>query len=225
MVTVKKEDFVEIEYTGKIKEDSTIFDTTSEKVAKESDIYNKDMRYGSVIICLGEGQILKGLEKALEGKDTDKEYTVELAPEEGFGKKDPKMIQLIQTSKFKKQGIQPMPGLQINVDGMLGIVKTVSGGRTLVDFNNPLSGRDLVYTVRIKRKVEDDKEKIEGYVKLSLGLKDVSAEMKEGNAKIKIKKELPDDIKDKLTENLKRLVKSIKTVGFTVEKEEKEQKG
>ncbi len=35
MVTVKKEDFVEIEYTGKIKEDGTVFDTTSAKIAKE----------------------------------------------------------------------------------------------------------------------------------------------------------------------------------------------
>ena len=224
MVTVKKEDFVEIEYTGKIKEDGTVFDTTSEKTAKENNIYNQNMRYGSVIVCLGEGHILKGLEKALEGKDIDKDYTIELAPDEGFGKKDPKMIQLIQTSKFKKQGIQPMPGLQINVDGMLGVVKTVSGGRTLVDFNNPLSGKDLVYTVRIKRKVDNDKEKIEGYIKLGLGLKDVSAEIKEGNAKIKIKKDLPRDIQNELTENLKRVIKSVKTVEFIVEKEEKEKK-
>jgi FKBP-type peptidyl-prolyl cis-trans isomerase 2 len=224
MVTVKKEDFVEIEYTGKIKEDGTIFDTTSEKTAKESGIYNENMRYGSVIICLGEGQILKGLEKALEGKDIDKEYTIELAPDEGFGKKDPKMIQLIQTSKFKKEGIQPMPGLQINIDGVLGIIKTVSGGRTLVDFNNPLSGKDLVYTVKIKRKIDDDKEKMEGYIKLSIGLKDVNAELKEGKATIKIKKELPEDVQDELTENLKRLIKGIKTIDFVVDKEQKEKK-
>jgi FKBP-type peptidyl-prolyl cis-trans isomerase 2 len=221
MVTIKKEDFVEIEYTGKLKEDNSIFDTTSEKVAKESNIYNHNMRYGSVIICLGEGQILKGLEKSLEGKDIDKEYTIELAPEEGFGKKDPKMIQLIQTSKFKKQGIQPMPGLQINVDGLLGIVKTVSGGRTLVDFNNPLSGKDLVYTVKMKRKIDDDKEKISGYIKLSLGLKEVNVELKDGQAKVKTDKELPEDIQDELTNNIKRLIKSVKSVDFTVEKKEK----
>jgi FKBP-type peptidyl-prolyl cis-trans isomerase 2 len=224
MVTIKKEDFVELEYTGKIKEDGTIFDTTSEKVAKESEIYNQNMRYGSVIICLGEGQILKGLEKALEGKDVDKEYTIELAPDEGFGKKDAKMIQLMQTSKFKKEGIQPMPGLQINVDGMLGVVKTVSGGRTLVDFNNPLAGKDLVYTVKIKRKIEDDKEKVEGYIKLSVGLKEVNAEIKEGNVKIKIDKELPEDVQSELSENIKRLIKNLKNIEFIVEKEEKKEK-
>ena len=182
------------------------------------------MRYGSVIICLGEGHVLKGLEKALEGKEVDKEYTIELAPDEGFGKKDPKMIQLIQTSKFKKQGLQPMPGLQINVDGMLGVIKTVSGGRTLVDFNNPLSGKDLVYDVKVKRKVEDNKEKIEGYIKLVVGLKDVNAEFKEGKVTIKLTKDLAEDIQNELTENLKRLIKSIKTVDFVVDKEEKEKK-
>ncbi len=221
MVTVKKEDFVELEYTGKIKEDGAIFDTTSEKVAKDSNIYNENMRYGPVIVCLGEGQILKGLEKALEGKDVDKQYKIELAPEEGFGKKDPKMIQLIQTNKFKKQGIQPMPGLQINVDGLLGIIKTVSGGRTLVDFNNPLAGRDLVYEVKIKRKIEDDKEKIEGYIKLNLGLKEVSVELKEGKAKIKVQRDIPDEVKKEMIDSLKKVVKKVKDIEFVVDKEKK----
>lgn len=222
MVTIKKEDFIEVEYTGKIKEEDAIFDTTSEKVAKDNNIYNQNMRYGPVIICLGEGQILKGLEKSLEGKELDKEYTIELAPEEGFGKKDPKMIHLMQMSKFKKEGIQPVPGLQINIDGVLGIIKTVSGGRILVDFNNPLAGKDLAYTVKVKRRIEEDKEKVEGYIKLSLGLKDVNAEVKEGKANIKVKKELPDDIQGELAENIKRMIKSIKNVEFVVEKEEKE---
>ena len=38
MDTIKKHDFVEIEYTGKIKEDNVIFDTTYEKVAKELEL-------------------------------------------------------------------------------------------------------------------------------------------------------------------------------------------
>ena len=34
MTLIKKHDFVEIEYTGRIKEDNAIFDTTEEKIAK-----------------------------------------------------------------------------------------------------------------------------------------------------------------------------------------------
>ena len=45
MAAIKQHDFVEIEYTGTIKEDNTIFDTTEEKVAKEHGAYDKHANY------------------------------------------------------------------------------------------------------------------------------------------------------------------------------------
>ncbi len=36
------------------------------------------MTYGPVVVCIGEGQLLKGLEDELEGKEIGKEYTIEL---------------------------------------------------------------------------------------------------------------------------------------------------
>ena len=59
------------------------------------------MKYGPIIVCLGEGQLLKGLEKELEGKEIGKEYTIELTPENALGKKDAKLIRLIPVSVFK----------------------------------------------------------------------------------------------------------------------------
>ena len=47
-------------------------------------------------------------------------------------------------SAFKKENITTQPGLQITVDEAVGMVKTVSGGRVIVDFNHPLSGKDIV---------------------------------------------------------------------------------
>ncbi len=48
---LKIKDFVEIEYTGTVKEDNIIFDTTDEKVAKENNFYSKDVSYGPIIVC------------------------------------------------------------------------------------------------------------------------------------------------------------------------------
>jgi len=217
MDTIKKHDFVEIEYTGRIKEDNVIFDTTDEKVAKENDLHGHD--FGPVIICLGEDQVLKGIDKGLEDKEIGKEYDIEIIPEDAFGKKNAKLIQLIPTNKFKKQNIQPMPGLQVNIDGMVGLVKTVSGGRTLVDFNHPLAGKDLSYKIKINKKITDDKEKLNGYVKISLGTKDFSAEIKENNTKITLKAEIPKEAQDKLSEKITELIPSIKKVEFVFEKE------
>jgi FKBP-type peptidyl-prolyl cis-trans isomerase SlyD len=220
MDKIKKQDFIEIEYTGKIKEDNIIFDTTDEKTAKENNLHSHG-GFGPVVICVGEEQVLKGIDKYLEGKETEKEYDININPEDAFGNKDAKLIQLIPTNKFKQQNIQPMPGVQVNIDGMVGIVKTVSGGRTLVDFNHPLAGKELSYHVKANKKVVDDKEKLRGHIKLSLGLDDFSSEITEGNAKITIKIEIPNEVKEQLNQKIIELIPNIKKVEFIVEKEQK----
>jgi len=179
MAIIKKHDFVEIEYTGRLKEDNSIFDTTEEKVARESGVYSKNADYEPAVICIGENNILKSLEEQVVGKETGKEYTFEISSGNAFGKKDAKMIQLIPTSKFRQQNIQPIPGLQLNIDGVFGVVKTVSGGRCLVDFNHPLAGKDLVYHVKINRVVEDTKEKVKSLLKMHLHINDAEIELKE----------------------------------------------
>ena len=214
---VKNKDFVEVEYTGRIKEDNFIFDTTNEKVAKENNVHNENVTYGPVVICLGEGHVLKGLEEQLIDKELEKEYTIELTAEKAFGKKDAKLIQLIPTSKFSQQNIRPIPGLQLNIDGLLGTIKTVSGGRTLVDFNHPLSGKDVIYKTKINKIITDDKEKIEAFIKLSLNLKELNVKIENSTAKITFKKELPKQVSEKLSEKIKELVPNISKVEFTIE--------
>jgi len=222
-MTIKKKDFVEIEYTGKIKEDGMVFDTTDEKVAKDNGLEQENTTYGAVTICVGEGQVLAGLDKALEGKEAGKEVEVEITPEDAFGKKDAKLLQLVQTNKFKKEGIQPMPGLQVNIDGMMATVKTVSGGRTLIDFNHPLSGKDVVYNVKINKIVTDDNEKLKAYVKLALNIDDFDVAIKEGKATVSLKSELPKEIGDQLAEKIKNVITSIKGIEFVVKKDEKKE--
>ncbi len=219
METVKKKDFVEIEYTGKIKEDNTVFDTTDEKVAKENNLHGHD--FSPAIICIGEEQVLKGIDKNLEGKSIGGEYEFDVNPEDAFGKKNAKLIQLIPTAKFRQQSIQPMPGMQLNIDGMVGTVKTVSGGRTLVDFNHPLAGKELSYKVRINKKITDHKEKLSGYIKLALGTKDFEAAVENGNAKITLENEIPKEVQERLMEKITELMPEVKKAEFDIANKQK----
>ena len=75
MSKIKKHDFIEIEYTGKL-EDGGVFDTTSEKVANENHIHNPQMKYGPVVICIGEHQVLKGIDDFLLDKEAGKDYNI-----------------------------------------------------------------------------------------------------------------------------------------------------
>ena len=203
---IAEKDFVELEYTGKLVEDNTIFDTTDENIAKKSGLFNQQAKYGPQIICVGERQILPGLEEAIKWKNLGK-IEVKLTAEKAFGKKDAKLIQLIPTKKFLDAKIRPMPGLQVNVDGALGLVRTVSGGRTIVDFNHPLSGKDVVYEVNIKRKVTEEKEQVESIVRTMLG--DAKVVYKEGTATIATKK-LPDPMKQAIEKHITKLTKAKK---------------
>ena len=221
MAIIKKQDFIEIEYTGRIKGDDTIFDTTEEKVAKENNLHDKNADYSPVVICVGENNILKGLEEQMIGKETGKEYTFDISSDNAFGRKNAKLIQLIPTSKFRQQDIQPFPGLQLNIDGVFGVVKTVSGGRCLVDFNHPLSGKDLVYDVKIKRIVENDNEKLKSLLKMHLHIKDVVIELKEDSANINLKKSLPKQAQEEFKKIVERTMPNIKNINFTILEERK----
>lgn len=199
---IKKQDFIELEYTGKLKE-GMVFDTTDKEIAKANNIYNEKTEFCPVVICVGEQQIIKGLDKNIIGKELGS-YTINLSPEEAFGKKSAKLIQLISTSKFKQQNVMPMPGLQVNIDGLIGIVKTVSGGRTLVDFNHPLAGKDVVYQIKINKIITDNKEKVKSYIKISLNT-DAEVDIENNKAKINLKKDIPKEIQAKIAQKLKEL--------------------
>jgi len=221
MAIIKKNDFVEMEYTGMIKEGNTIFDTSDEKVAKDNGLYDKNEDYSPAVICVGENHILKGLEDQMIGKETGKEYTFDVSSENAFGRRNAKLIQLIPTSKFRQQNIQPMPGLQLNIDGMFGVVKTVSGGRCLVDFNHPLAGKDLVYDVKINRIVDDNKEKLNSLLKMHLHIKDGEIEIKEDGVNINLKQKIRQLEQDEFKKIAEEVIPNIKNITFTIAEEKK----
>lgn len=222
MAAIKKHDFVEIEYTGRLKEDGIIFDTTEEKTARENGVYDKNAEYKPVIVCIGENSLLKSLEEQIIGKEAEKEYTFEIDSENAFGRKDAKLIQMVPLNKFRQQKIQPVPGLQLNIDGVFGVIKTVSGGRVLVDFNHPLAGKDLVYDVKIKRFVEDTKEKINALLNLHFHIKNAEIELKEGEAVIKLQGEIPKEAQEEFRKIAEKAVPSVKNVAFEFEKKTKQ---
>ena|SRR3989344_3804450 len=216
---LKKNDFVEIEYTAKLKEDGEVFDTTDEKVAKENDLYNESAAYGPIVVCVGERQVIEGLDMALEGKETGKSYTLEIKPEHAFGKKNSKLLKVVSTAAFRKQNIQPVPGLQVNMDGILGTIRSVTGGRLVIDFNHPLSGKDIVYEVKLNRVVTDDAEKLRNYLEVQLNEKGAEVSLSNGEATVTLSKEPSKTVQEKLIRKLSALLPAVKKVHFGVRKE------
>lgn len=217
MNTIKKYDFVEIEYVGRIKGTDQIFDLTDEELAKKNNIYNKNLKYGPIVICVGENHIIKGLDKNILGKTTGK-YKIEIKQEDGFGKKNPRLIKIVNSNIFLKQNINPFPGLQVNIDGIIGTIRSVSGGRCIVDFNHPLSGKDLEYEINIIRSIDDIKQKINSLLNFTLFLRDDDFEIdiKDNNINIKLNiSHKPDnDILNNFIKKTKEIIPNIGDINF-----------
>lgn len=163
---VKNGDFIKLEYTGTVQETGDVFDTTSEEVAEEKGIQSDKKTYGPISVIVGGGHVLKGMEDALVDMEEGEEKTIELPPEEAFGERDPKLIQLVPMSEFKKQGIKPQVGMAITSEGNTGIIRSVSGGRVRLDFNHELAGKNLEYQVKVAGIIEDDAEKVKSLIEL-----------------------------------------------------------
>lgn len=170
---LKKKDFVEIEFTARVK-DGEIFDSNIKEDLEKS---NLNIEAKPFIISIGEGMFLKGVEDFLEGKDIG-EYEVELTPEKAFGNRDSKLVQLMPTRIFREQNINPIPGFMFNFDGRIAKIISVSGGRIRVDFNNPIAGKTVVYKIKVLRKVDDLNEKTKTFINF-LFKKDFEFEIKD----------------------------------------------
>jgi peptidylprolyl isomerase/FKBP-type peptidyl-prolyl cis-trans isomerase SlyD len=165
-MALKEGDFVRINFTGKIKETGEVFDTTYETVAKNHDLYDPKLIFRARPVVIGARHILPGIDKGLVGAELGEKNVTDVAPEDGFGKRDPSKIKVIPIREFKRKGVSPVPGMRIELDDAVGRVQSVGGGRVRVDLNHGLAGKILEYEVKVEEKVNKKEEKIRQLLEL-----------------------------------------------------------
>jgi FKBP-type peptidyl-prolyl cis-trans isomerase 2 len=151
----QKNDFIEVEFTGRVKE-GEVFDSN---ILEELKKLNPQAEAKPFIFPIGNGMFLEGVENFLIGKEAGS-YEIELKPENAFGLRNANLIQKMPTKVFIEHKINPIPGGVFSFDNKIGKVLAVSGGRVMMDFNNPLAGKEVVYQVNVLRKVEEITEKV-----------------------------------------------------------------
>ena len=156
METIKKKDFVELKFTG--YSNGKVFDSNVEEDLKK---VHPDAKISKMIICVGEGMVVPGLDKAIEEKEVGKDYEANLSAKEAFGERRRDLVKTIPLKIFRGKQIDPQPGMVFAMDESLAKIIAVSGARVITDFNSPLAGKDVVYKFKIAKKITDDKEKAE----------------------------------------------------------------
>jgi len=217
---MKEGDFVKLEYTGRIADSGEIFDLTDEELAKKNKIHNPKYKYGPVLVIIGAGMIVPGVEKHLKKMKKGEEKEFEIKPEDGFGKRDVKRIKIVSMANFIKQKVAPNPGSFVEINGRQAKIQSVSGGRVRLDFNHPLAGKSLKYRVKIVESIKKTLEKaksITDYYRLPCDLK-----LEEGRLYIKTGEEVQEPVRKFLTDVITNWVKEIKKVGFSQKGEKTE---
>lgn len=114
---------------------------------------NSHERGEPLAVLLGHGNIVPGLEKALEGRAVGDRFDVEVAPEDAYGPRNPDAKQRVPKKYFPgaqklKVGDVTVLGLK---EGGRRIVTVLKVGMTAVDvdLNHPLAGQKLKFDVEL----------------------------------------------------------------------------
>lgn len=111
----------------------------------------------------GAGNIIPGLENALEGKPTGEKVNAVIPPEEGYGEWDENKV--FELAKDQFSGVDEIePGMQfqaqIQDSPTILTVRSIEGDQVTVDANHPLAGATLHFDVEVKDVREASEEEI-----------------------------------------------------------------
>ena len=146
---VEKNKVVEIEYT--LKDDSGQVLDASEGRQPLSYIQ-------------GVGNLISGVENALEGKSSGERVEITVPPETGYGVRDDSLVLSIERDKFS-QFEDLKEGARFRMESpegpMIFTVVKVEDGEVLVDGNHPLAGMTLNFDITIQSVREATSEELD----------------------------------------------------------------
>ena len=109
-----------------------------------------------ITLAIGSGRILKAVEASLVGLTPGQTRTVDILPEDAYGLYHRSLVHEIPRASFAGR-IDPKPGmilaLSVDRDGQTQQVPATvlaAGSQTVtVDYNHPLAGKTITYTVKV----------------------------------------------------------------------------
>jgi len=138
MTQAKAGDTVQFHYTGTLS-DGSVFDSSEGREP--------------LSFTLGSGQIIPGLDAAIDGMSVGEKKTVTIASDQAYGAHNPEAVQAIPREQIPAE-IPVAPGTQLQMQTPDGravpvVVADVTDEHVMIDANHPLAGKDLTFAVDI----------------------------------------------------------------------------
>jgi FKBP-type peptidyl-prolyl cis-trans isomerase SlyD len=113
-------------------------------------------------ILIGHGNIIPGLEKALEGRETGESFGVDVAAADAYGELREGLSQRVPKKHFGGQRLEP--GMQVVLNTNFGqravTIQKVGMSVVDVDLNHPMAGKDLHFDIEVVEVREAKPEEI-----------------------------------------------------------------
>jgi len=102
----------------------------------------------------GIGNVIPGLEDALEGKAKGDKLQTTIAPEDGYGPRLDEMVQTVAKEGFNSEkGEELVAGMQVQIETNNGpsiaMVTKIEGEDVILDLNHPLAGVTLNFDIEV----------------------------------------------------------------------------
>lgn len=112
----------------------------------------------------GVGNIIPGLENALEGKTASDDIKVTITPEQAYGERDDALTQVVSKDMF--EGIDKIElDMQFHAQTSQGmsvvVVTNIDGDQVTIDGNHPLAGETLCFDVTVLEVRDATEEELE----------------------------------------------------------------
>jgi len=114
-------------------------------------------------ILVGHGNIIPGLEKAMDGREAGESFGVDVAAADAYGERREGLSQRVPKKHFGAQKLQP--GMQVVLNTNFGpravTIEKVGMSVVDVDLNHPMAGKDLHFDIEVLEVREAKPEEIE----------------------------------------------------------------
>lgn len=117
----------------------------------------------STAVLHGHGHVIRGIERALEGKQAGEKFVVTVAPEDGYGPRRDDFTQRVSKKHFanpKRLRAATVAHMQTD-NGMRPVTVMKVGAKVVdVDLNHPHAGRTLNFDIEITSVRQATKEEL-----------------------------------------------------------------
>ena len=114
-------------------------------------------------ILYGHGNIIPGLEKAMDGREAGDSFSADVPAAEAYGEKRAGLTQRVPKKHFGAQRLEP--GMQVVLNTNFGpravTIEKVGMSVVDVDLNHPMAGKDLHFDIDVVEVREATPEELE----------------------------------------------------------------